>query len=173
MPTFHTIVKTAPKAKPSSAFFTAEIEETGEAFGTVGFFKDFSTELKEAILALKIGDHFSFAGRRKMNSYSGKEELVIEGPIKEELSFEEAMVMAAKDLIPLHERTMPIKKYAFPDGNFFYSDGIEVWTEKNGPRKTLNKALVDKYNASVTLQHWFLPNWYSCGLDTPHQEVLH
>jgi hypothetical protein len=56
---------------------------------------------------------------------------------------------------------MEVRKCTFANGTSFYSDGIEFWTEKNGPKKQLTYELVEHYNKQVTMDKWFLPDWYS------------
>lgn len=161
MDNFSVTLTSMPKHKSTSVFFTGTLNDTTDSkFGIVGFFKDFNAELKESILTLKVGDIFEFRGRKKMNSYSGKEEIIIEGPMHDELSFEEAMAMPSADLIPVEERRMETKKYTFPDGKFFYSDGIDVWIKPDHKVKATYK-FVEGYNQRVTRDKWLIPDWFA------------
>ena len=80
-------------------------------------------------------------------------------------TYEEAISKPSADLIPVKERLMEISKYTFPDCNFFYSDGLEMWIEKTGPRKKLTRSFIEHYNSKATMMHWFLPDWYTAGVE--------
>jgi hypothetical protein len=162
MPNFTVTVSTMPTVKEKSLAFKAAIED--QTIDAVAFFKDLDSAFKDTLTALQIGDTVAFAGRQKMNKYTGKEEIVIEKPfdsnISRDLTYEEAMALPSPDLIPVDQRYMETKKYSFPDGNFFYSDGICIW--KNPQEKVkATFAFIKEYNRRVTRDSWLIPDWFT------------
>ncbi|MFM7853606.1 MAG: hypothetical protein ACKO96_17215, partial [Flammeovirgaceae bacterium] len=84
-----------------------------------------------------------------------------------ELTAEEALSMPAENLKPLNERTMETKKYKLPDGQYFWSDGLDYWIESKSNKKRLTRNFIEHYNNKVSMMDWFLPDWYSVGKDSP------
>jgi len=126
-------------------------------------------EALEVLKSIKVEDIITFVGRKNFNPQGNKLELLLDslskiGDISHEepyISYEEAMAMPTKDLVPLYERKLDNTKYTFPNGTSFYSDGLELWTEKNGPQRKLTHQFIEEYNNQVTMDKWLLPDWYS------------
>ena len=155
-----------PQYRQKEEIEHAEIAKAGETLDLTG---KWGTDKKTGKPQFFVDTAYNAAYQKEVNS---RPPVDVSGPKKEEVSIEQIMSMPAKDLIPLSQRKMDVSKYTFPDGNFFYSDGLEVWIEKDGPRKKLTRSFLDLYNSKHTLMDWFLPDWYSAGLDTPDAELL-
>lgn len=152
MSNFTVTVAAKPTVKPSSLFFKAQLDD--QSINAVAFFKDLDAAFKDKLTTLDVGDTIVFIGRQKINKYTGKEELIIEKP------YRDISPMPAKEIIPVDQRRQEVKKYTFPDGNFFWSDGIEAW-RGNGRKAKLTYEFVDKYNSMVTSDKWLLPDWFA------------
>ena len=163
--------------KPSSAFSSiGKVKIDNEELPMVAF-NNLDAAIKAKFFKLEKGQSIMIQGRLDPHAKMGKRVIANDvhdaesyKPAKE-LTAEEAMSMPDPNLKPLNERTMEVKKYSLPDGKFFWSDGLDWWVEKNGPRKRLTRALVKAYNSQVTSQHWFLPDWYSLDLESPDHKL--
>ena len=162
MSNFTVTAATKPNVKAKSIFFKVTMPDTNQTMDVVAFFKDIDKmpDFKSTLASLQIGDTFSFAGRQKVNSYTGKDELVIEGPLRNEMTVEQALSTPEPNLPPVEERRQEVKKYTFPDGNFFWSDGIEAW-RGNGRKAKLTYDFINAYNTRVSTDKWLNPDWYA------------
>jgi len=156
-----------PKTTSKTSFFMFKNEDAKQAIPVVGFFEDFEDAYAQKVREFKLNDTVTFVGRERTNKGTGRTEIVIEGPVAKQLTYDEAMSIPSPDLIPVSERVLPERKYKFKvDKNekAFWSDGIYVWIdgEKNNKEK-LSYELVEIYNRHVTSEHWLLPDWFSLG----------
>lgn len=148
------------KVKKAMLEFQIKIDDSTQ--DAVAFFKDIDKlpEFKDSLVNLSVGDTISFIGFENFNNYKGSKEIVIKSAHIKELTYEEAMAIPPKDLVPVDQRRMETKKYTFPDGKFFYSDGIDVWIKPQEKVKATYK-FIEGYNRMVTSDKWLIPDWFA------------
>lgn len=163
MQNYTATVASKPKMKKALLEFKIKLDDSQSDKDAVAFNNDIDKlpEFKDLLINLAIGDTISFVGFENFNNYKGCNEIVIKSPdISPELTLEEIMSMPAKDLIAVDQRFMETKKYTFPDGNFFYSDGIYVWKTPDHKVKATYK-FIEGYNQRVTRDKWLIPDWFA------------
>lgn len=158
---------------PSSSFSSiGKVKIENEELPMVAF-NNLDALIKAKFFKLKLGQSIFINGKIDPASKMGKRVIAEDvhdageyQPAKE-LTVEEALSMPDKNLKPLNERTMETKKYKLPDGQYFWSDGLDYWIESKSQRKRLTRNFIEHYNNKVSMMDWFLPDWYSVGKDSP------
>ena len=153
----------AKKATFNKGNITSAIQLAGEVLPIqlVIFKKDIPASVEAFFQTADIGDPINLDGRLKKNPYNGQTEIVVNRLVDENEGECPTEFGPSTPPPPLMERRMEVRKCTFPNGKYFYSDGIEFWTERNGEKKPLSYDLLKHYNNSVTMDKWFLPDWYS------------
>ena len=165
MHTFQVTITSMPMIKEKSLALKVSCED--ESFNAIGFYKDLQPEFKTTLLALEVGDTIAFVGRKKLNKYTGMEEIVIEKP---------AQVYVAEEIVPLDQRVMPDRKYSYMDPRNkqkqeFWSDGIYAWREGQKDKKAkLTYSFLENYNNLVVSDKWLIPDWYAVEMAKKMQE---
>jgi hypothetical protein len=167
MHTFQVTITSMPMIKEKSLAFKVSHED--ETFNAIGFYKDLQPEFKNTLLALEVGDTIAFAGRKKLNKYTGMEELIIEKPAQ-------VQQIVVEPLVPVEERIMPDRKYSYLDPRTkqkqeFWSDGIYAWREGQKNKKAkLTYNFLENYNNLVVSDKWLIPDWYAVEMAKKMQE---
>lgn len=165
-----------PKTSAKTLFFMLK-QDNSKSIPVVGFFEDFEDAYAQEVRKFKENDTVTFVGRQHTNKQTGKAEIIIEGPVVEEVSVEDALNTPV-NLVPLEERFIPERKYTFihPKSKqpaSFWSDGIYMWIEGQKHEKVkLNKDALDKYNSVVTSDKWLMPDWYAIEVAKAHKAEL-
>jgi len=163
MQNYTATIASPAKVKKALVEFKIKLDDDIE-HNAVAFFNDVdkNPEFKDKLLSLKTGDALEFNGFEKFNDYQQVNEIVIKSTAIKELTYEEAMAMPTPGLLPPEERYMEVKKYTLPNGDVFWSDGIDAWG-KNKVKAKLTYEFLDKYNRMWPNQKdkWLLPDWYS------------
>lgn len=152
----------SPKITDKSIFFVLE-PENAKSLAVIGFFKNLDNDYIAKLREFKANQEVTFLGREHTNSKSGAKEIIIEGPVVEEVSVEDALNTPV-NLVPLEERTLSDRMYKFMHGKTevaFWSDGIYAWKDGHKDKKAkMTYDFIDKYNSTVTSDKWLLPDWY-------------
>lgn len=161
MQNYTATIASPAKIKKALVEFKIKLDDDIEQ-NAVAFFNDINKnpEFKDKLLSLKIGDALEFNGFEKFNDYQQVNEIVIKSTATKELTYEEAMATPTPGLLPPEERRMEVKKYTFPDGVSFWSDGIDAWKE-NKRKAKLTYEFLEKYNSMVKEDKQLRPDWYS------------
>jgi hypothetical protein len=156
---------TKPKLQAKSIYFKVKLDD--QTLDAVAFLKDLPSDFKNVISNLNIGDTIAFVGRKKINPYTNREELVIQTPAQTAMTVEEALSMPDKDLVPVEERVMPERKYTYFDKRVgknisFWSDGLYAWLEGQKHKKQkMTYEFLEVVNNNMVDKHPLLPDWYS------------
>jgi hypothetical protein len=124
-------------------------------------------ELINTVKAFKINDEVIIYGKEELNRTTRERQIIINkayfADAKQAIkSMDEAPAPA--DISPtrqVEDKPLEVKKYTFPDGKFFWSDGINAWREGHKDKAAkLTYDFVDKYNRMVTSDKWLKPDWF-------------
>lgn len=167
-------VAKSPKVTDKSIFFVLE-PENAKSLAVIGFFKNLDKEYIAKLREFKANQEVTFLGREHTNNKTGAKEIIIEGPVVEEISLEDALNTPV-NLVPLEERTLADRKYKFMHGKtevVFWSDGIYAWKDGHKDKKAkMTYDFVETYNHKVTSDNWLMPDWYAIEVAKRHQAAL-